>query len=48
MWVPGLQVGGGGHAGLRVPVREVPDGAALQRVTTPCVCTARARETPMT
>lgn len=27
---------------------EAPDGAALQGVTTACVCTTRTRETPMT
>lgn len=45
---PGPQVRGRRHAGLRIPVREAPDGAALQRVATPCLGTARARETPVT
>ena len=43
------QVWGRGHAGLGVPVRETPNGAALQRVTAPRLGTAAcAGEPPVT
>lgn len=48
VWGPGLKVWGGWHAGLGIPVRQVPYGAALQRVTAPSFCTAGAWETAMT
>lgn len=48
MWGPGPQVWGWWHAGLRVPVRETPDRAALQGVATSCIGTARAWETSVT
>lgn len=48
VWGPGLKVWGRWHAGLGIPVRQVPDGAALQRVTAPSFCAAGAWETPVT
>lgn len=48
VWGPGLKVWGRWHAGLGIPVRQIPYGAALQRVTAPSFCAAGAWETPMT